>query len=145
MSANDIQELTHLLAIVPILYPRGDAWLRRRLDDVVDGSARCLVLPWDGRIAAAAILTPKAPTVTKISTFFVAEWARRRGVGARLAGSVLDDLRQHGSVESYVTVAHHVAAPLESLLGPRGFVRTAVEPDRYGPGRHEVILTHLAD
>jgi N-acetylglutamate synthase-like GNAT family acetyltransferase len=144
MDAADVGTVTSLLRILPWLYPSGDAWLSRRLDDVVQGRAHCSLREQDGRVIAAAITTPKGPQVVKLSTFFVAEDCRHRGVGAGLLDSVLGDVDRAGVREIYVTVAHHLAAPLAELFLPRGFIPCALEIDRYGQGRHELVLTRLS-
>lgn len=143
MAASEVEEVTALLSVVPQLYPAGDAWLRRRLADILEGSAQCSVVKRGGRLVAAAILTPKGQEVVKLSTFFVAPEARNSGVGSRLLDALLADLDQANVKETYVTVAHHLAVPLMGLFVPRGFTPCAIEMDRYGEGRHEVVLTRL--
>lgn len=144
MDAYDVDQVTALLHVLPGLYPCGDEWLVRRLRDVLEGNADCKLVEREGRIVAAAILTPKSAGVVKLSTFFVAEDCRHLGVGAELLRTVLNEVDRAGVRELYVTVAHHLAQPLVALFGPHGFTRTAFERDRYGLGRHELVLSRLS-
>lgn len=143
MVASDVVAIQRLLSILPDLYPSGDRWLDHRLQDVQRGSAGCRVVTVDGQVAGVAIVTPKVSATTKLSTFYVAPWARMRGVGATLIDDVLCTLDQAENSETYVTVAHHVAKPLVKLLQPRGFTPVALEANRYGQGRHELILSRI--
>lgn len=144
MSAREADDLVRLLSVLPTLYPRGDAWLHRRLADVARGDAQCRVVTFGGEICGAAILTPKRPRITKLSTLYVAPAARRRGLGSDLIDEVLRDLDGSGNQEVYVTVAHHLSGPLTTLLRPRGFTATALEYHRYGLDRHELVLSRIA-
>lgn len=139
--ASDRADVTDLLRVLPVLYPGGEAWLHRRLNDVLRGSANCAVvqLPQSPHISAAAICTPKPNSSIKLSTFFVAEDHRRHGLGSLLLEQLIDAWDKQGVTETYVTVPLHLEGILAKLIGPAGFIKIATEKHRYGPGRHEAI------
>src|SRR4051812_7784147 len=56
-SASDRLRLERVLALLPSLYPDGDRWLRRRLDEVEEGAAQCTVVEQGSRLIAVAIET----------------------------------------------------------------------------------------
>lgn len=139
--ASDRLAVTDLLDICPRLYPGGDRWLQRRLTDVLHGRAQCTVVhaPHSSRLYAVAISTPKPSGCVKLSTFFVAEDCRQNGLGTFLLHQLMEVWNQQDLKDVYVTVAHHVEAPLARLIEPAGFLRVAMEKNRYGPGRHEAV------
>ena len=143
MVADDRTELTGVLGIIPALYPGGDWWLRRRLDEVLANRAGCTLIEANGELVGAALVKRKSPSVAKLSTFYISPSGRGNGLGSQLIDSVMVNLSLAGVEEVYVTVAHHLAEELQ-LLGPRGFTPTAFERDRYGNGRHEVVLSHVS-
>ena len=143
--ASDRPEVVNLLAILPMLYPGGDRWLQRRLTDSLEGMAECTVVE-DTRtrdLCAVAIVTPKLRAL-KLSTFYVAENHRLRGVGKFLLSDLIDSWERRGQLEAYVTVAHHLDETFAKLVQPAGFLRLHEEKNRYGVGRHEVIWIRSA-
>lgn len=142
LGRSHVRAVKTLLRDLPIDYPGGDAWLDSRLADVLDGRAECWVAAAGDQVAGTVILTPKSSAL-KLSTIFVAPLARGRGIGGRLMDETIAAACRHGCSEVYVTVAEHKVSLLEPLLTSRGFIRTAVEADRYGPGRTEVIYSRL--
>lgn len=135
--------MTCLLRDLPSLYPGAEEWLQRRMDEVSHGLASGLVATTTDGIAGLTILTPKSPRTLKLSTILVARPYRSRGIGASLLTATLAAARDSGYSEVYVTVAHHLVAQLSPLLARNSFTMTAREPNRYGPGRHEVVFTAL--
>jgi ribosomal protein S18 acetylase RimI-like enzyme len=144
-SDGDLAEVTRLLA-PPLgrLYPRGERWLTARLQDVVSGQASAFVAGTAGTVSGAVILTPKGARRVKLSTVYVDPDARRHGVGASLMAAALRHAHQGGAEEMWVTVAHDVVHELAPLLRRAGFAQTALELDRYGPGRHEAVFTRVS-
>ena len=132
-----------LLDVLPSLYPGGATWVRRRLDDALDGSADCRVARLGERVCGVYILTPKPSGALKFSTIYVADWARGRRIGPRLIDDALASPRALLSTETYITVAQQNAESLTPLLLRRGFTETALERNRYGVGRHEIVLTQV--
>jgi GNAT superfamily N-acetyltransferase len=142
--------MRRLAPVLRVNYPGGHQWLAARLDDVQDGRARAN-LAFTGRsLIGVAIETPKAHGAVKLSTLWVAPAARSHGVGSALIDSCVSYWLTAGTPRSWVTVGAAARMPLTRVLCARGFTQTAVEPHRYGPGRHEWVLhwtpeQHLAD
>lgn len=146
MQEGDREAVRHLLRDLPVDYPGGQRWLNRRLDGILAGEASSWLAHrrdvGDGRLLGVVISTPKA-TAMKLSTIFIAPDARRTGVGALLLDRAIESARAQRFSETYVTVAHHKSHMLWPLLRSRGFTQKAVELNRYGPGRHELVFTLL--
>lgn len=149
----DIASVQELLRDLDNDYPGGLVWLEQRLHQVLEGRATCSLALVGRGLAGVTIQTPKRGT-TKLSTIYVAPTWRGRGVGSQLLDhvtghTVMDSSspvcppRLKAGRELYVTVAHHKWTQLSPLLLSRGFTQTALERDRYGPGRHEVIAIRL--
>ena len=66
-SADAVREL---LLELPTDYPGADAWLDRRLSDVLDGAAECWMALVGSQLAGVTILTPKRSAL-KLSTIYV--------------------------------------------------------------------------
>lgn len=132
-----------LLAELPDLYPGGDVWLRRRLDDAVAGRARCTLAEVGEEVAGVAIETPKALGRLKLSTFLISEPYRNAGVGGWFVRSLRDRWHTERISQVHVTVADNRHDHLRHVFEPVGFLTIAREPDRYGPGRNEYVMTCL--
>jgi ribosomal protein S18 acetylase RimI-like enzyme len=128
-----------LLPVISTMYPGASSWLGRRLDDILDRRASCIVALDHANVVAAAIVTPKAKGVEKLSTLWVAPSARRRGLGSFLTHCVTTRWRDGGIERGYVTASLEVAPALYAVLAGHGFCKSAVVPNRYGEGRHEVV------
>lgn len=140
---DDLRRVQSLLAVLPHLYPAGDTWLDRRLDDVLAGRARCTLVEVDNVVAGVAIETPKAFDRIKLSTFLIAEEYRNAGVGGSLI-RFLHGRWVHDAVgQVHVTVAEHHHDQVRRAFAPVGFLTVAHEVDRYGPGRNEYVMTCL--
>jgi Zn-dependent peptidase ImmA (M78 family)/GNAT superfamily N-acetyltransferase len=137
----DRLDVIRLLRILPQLYPDGEQWLLQRLSDSLHGQATCtLVEDYISRdLCGVAIVTPKPSGSIKLSTFYVSEKYRMKGVGTLLLNRLMANWEQQRPREVYVTVAHYVEPALQTLIQPAGFHRIAFEENRYGPGRHEAV------
>jgi len=126
-------------------YPGAAAWLDHRLQEVINGGSRapqCWIAGDDASPAGVLILTPKKLAL-KLSTLYVAEQFRGRGLGTQLMDRAIDSSRSLGFDEIYVTVAEHSVSLLRPLLYSKGFICSAIEQNRYGLGRHEAIFTKV--
>lgn len=139
--ASDRSEVFRLLDFLPTLYPRGFQWLDRRLDDVLDRKARCLLVGGSRRIAGIIIETPKASGTVKLSTIYVHQDFRGQGIGKALLVNTCDHWRAESVRNCYVTADYRVAKDLGSLLAQFSFEETAFLRNRYGDGRHEVVFS----
>lgn len=142
LSADDVAGVRTLLNDLPVDYPGGDGWLRKRLADVTAGNAHCLVTGEVGSPTGVVILTPKSNAL-KLSTIYVAPDARSRGLGRVLMQSVMSKAMDLNFREVYVTVAEHKVYLLQGLLNDFGFTFLSLERDRYGNGRHEAVFTSI--
>lgn len=137
---NDRTSVFRLLSILPSLYPKGETWLDHRLDAVIQGKARCNLVTMGNVLVGVTVETPKGKRRLKLSTILVHPFFRGKGIGNLL----LDNCRNywmHSKVDQvYVTVASHIAPNLSSLLHSFDFKANAVEKERYGEGRDEVVF-----
>jgi GNAT superfamily N-acetyltransferase len=136
---DDRADVTNLLAILPSLYPKGDEWLDRRLDDVLRGRARCTVAVIKRKPVGVTIETPKGRSKLKLSTIFVHQQYRGLGVGSCLMYRchetwVMDNLSQ-----VHLTSDVRIGSALLPLLKSFGFKSEILEYSRYGSGRDEQI------
>jgi len=137
---SDRPGVLRLLAELPALYPNGDLWLGRRLEDALVGKARCAIAaaPW-GPIGIT-IETPKGQHRLKLSTIFVHPNFRKLGIGTELLSSCQHRWVDQGLEQVYVTVAVRHAQVVLPLLTQYGFQSAAIELARYGVGRDEIVL-----
>jgi GNAT superfamily N-acetyltransferase len=134
-------QVVSLLAILPELYPNGDAWLHQRLFEVENSGPRGTLILMGRDVVGVAIETPKSTQRLKLSTIYVSPSWRGLGLGRLLVTKLRGRWLREGRVQVYVTVAHHLACSVSRALMPLGFSFDALVLDRYGRGRHEVILT----
>src|SRR3569833_3359205 len=73
-----------LRLVLGSLYPGGGSWLTRRLRDVADKRARFTLALVGNKLVGVLIETPKAGKRVKISTLYVAESERGRGIAGKL-------------------------------------------------------------
>jgi len=142
LRSTDLQALMSTVGIlVDSLYPQGAEKLFARLENALNGYATANVVEslTLGPIALASETLKGADNV-KVSTFWVHQDFRGRGIGGRLLDHRLEDWRHSNRGHAIVTVREDRAAELERLFTPRGFTRVAVDIDRYGDGQNEVIL-----
>ncbi len=129
-----------LLPVIADSYPRADRWLEGRLIDVLDGRADCLIARDGQGLRAIAIQTPKGPGQLKLSTIWVAERARGRGIGARLVARCRRVWRRREIAEVWVTASPSAVDSVAALLLPRGFAIEAHSASRYKVGDVETVL-----
>jgi len=132
--------LFRLLDFLPDLYPNGQEWLDRKLNDVLDGKAYCTLLGTSGGLLGVTIETPKGSKRVKLSTIYVHPIARRRRSGVRLLQSCVRNWESRGYDQASVTVDLGRCATLSPLLINHGFNHTLTLPDRYGPNRDEAVF-----
>src|SRR5262249_52235041 len=99
----DCAAVTRLLWPVPLLYPNGEMWLSRRLDDALADRARCTVALANGHPVGIAIDTPKGDRRSKLSTIWVDPRFRGFGVGSALIREVVGNWQRLGVTEAHVT------------------------------------------
>jgi GNAT superfamily N-acetyltransferase len=133
--------LADLLPVLRQSYSCSTMWLPRRLDDVLAYSARCHLARDLRGLRAIAIETPKGRGRLKLSTIWVADRAREKGLGSELLAAsrarwLCEDLQQ-----VWVTVSPAARGSMSKLLLANGFTQTAVDTDRYGSDRPETIFT----
>jgi len=140
---DDVPQVTSMLSVLPTLYPNGDAWLSRRLADVLVGDARCTLLDVGHQLAGVAIESPKAAGRLKLSTFLIADEFRNAGMGGAFIRHLKDRWVAEELAEVYVTVADQNHDQVLRAFNPVGFLTLTCEKDRYGAGRREYVLTCL--
>lgn len=139
----DLPCVKGLLAVLPELYPNGGAWLKRRLDDALAGTARCTLVEIDDALAGVAIETPKGFGGLKLSTFLIGEEFRNCGVGGTFIRTLHDRWIHERVQQVHVTVAEQHHDNVQRAFAPVGFLTVAHEPGRYGPERSEYVMTCL--
>ena len=139
-SPDEAQLFQSVGSVVDDLYPNGREKLMAKL--LLNTALRdnSFVVALDGEIVAYAAETPKANQRLKLSTFWVREDMRRRGIGRRLIELMVPRWREAGLAECYVTVRLGREQELLALLSKYGFSFGEVVPNLYGPGRDEVVL-----
>jgi GNAT superfamily N-acetyltransferase len=143
--SGDRTQVLRLLSFLPDLYPGGSVWLDSRLNDVVDGKARCTLALRGEIILGITIETPKGCQAVKLSTIFVHPRFRGIGIGKLLMQVCSEQWQRDSILHCHVTADHRVADSLEKVLRHFSFEKTAVVNDRYGEGRHEVVFSWHAD
>lgn len=136
----DRVQIFNLLSFLPSIYPKGYSWLDNRLDDVLSGAARCTlaVTPWD--VAGVTIETPKGARRLKLSTIYVNPRFRGLGIGASLLRHCKSQWEREELTGVHVTADTRRLDALLPLLTNHGFSVTAIDKERYGPGRDEMIF-----
>lgn len=126
-------------------YPGSERWLERRLEEclVHRAGAHAHVAVDEGGVCATAIVAPKT-TGVKISCIWVREDRRHHGIGKALLGRAV---APYPDRRIYATTPATIGSGVGAALETTGLRRTAVAPERYGPGRDEVVYTReqLAD
>jgi ribosomal protein S18 acetylase RimI-like enzyme len=140
--AADARRVKQVAEVLERLYPTGGEWLDRKLraHESDPSNVRCTLAEVGSTLLGLTIETVKGLGRTKLSTIWVNEAVRRRGIGTRLIDSCLANWRRELLRETYVTASIQVVEVVALLLVPAGFHLRALEPDRYGDGRDEVVL-----
>ena len=136
------QDVRELLDFLPRLYPGGEEWLEARLELVLAEKAFANSLRDNGgRLIGIVLGIPKSSERFKISTLYVAEGHRSKGVGGRLLDAAVEQALRLNCEQIYITGASIIRDQLYRLLASRGFVLTSTVADRYGPGRQEDVYS----
>jgi N-acetylglutamate synthase-like GNAT family acetyltransferase len=130
-----------LLSFLPDLYPQSFDWLERRLTDIERKHAYCTIALINHRISGILIDTPKGIRTAKISTLFVRDQACRSGLGSRLFEASARRWYAADVDSVYITVAGLKQRRIDAFLRSNQFVQSANLPDRYGPGRNEIVYS----
>jgi N-acetylglutamate synthase-like GNAT family acetyltransferase len=136
----DYRSVCRLLDDLPARYPNGDAWLDRRLGDVLCGRARCTVAESQSQVIGITIETPKSRRRLKLSTIFVRPDYRGFRIGTNLIQTchsrwICEELEQ-----VYVTADERIRSLIIPPLQRVGFELVSIIPDRYGAGQNEMVL-----
>lgn len=145
-SPSDRSAVLRLLSILPSLYPEGDLWLDRRLQDVSRGRARCMIADtsrWGP--AGLTIETPKGPRKVKLSTIFVDPCFRGYGIGSALLRCCRENWTREKLRNVYMTADLRSAGVMLPLVARFGFKLMTTGFNRYGRDRHEMVLSWLPD
>jgi ribosomal protein S18 acetylase RimI-like enzyme len=134
------EQIEDLLDFLPVLYPGGRNWLQRRLADVEAGRAYSDLRFLNNVLAGLSLGIGKPSGRFKISTLFVAPWARNQGIGASLLDGMIERATRLNASAVYITGASTVRSALEPLLISRGFRLVATEMNRYGKSRDEDVF-----
>lgn len=138
---SDRDSVRRLLRIVPRLYPSGDQWLEKRLDEVENRKASCTLAFSAGHLAGALIDVPKGYRASKICTLFVEDDFRGFGFGSRLFSMRYSNWIRQGIDKLHITVADERRSDIDWFLKINRFKAVAFDPDRYGPGRGEHVYS----
>jgi len=132
--------MDRLASMLGVLYPRGDLWLSRRLDDVEDGRAYATLAMAGTELCGIAIESPKPARAVKLSTLWVAPSFRDQGIGSAMLERCTNRWLGERVPRAWITANESATPGIARLTRSRGFRLTACERDRYGIGRHEWIF-----
>jgi GNAT superfamily N-acetyltransferase len=133
------------LWFLPALYPRGDRWLARRLDQVEARKAVCVLALVGRHLAGLSIETPKQRNHVKLSTFWIAPRFRKCGIGRALLTSRRESWLQQELWRVWVTVDSNRVSMLSPVFCSSGFALQTLEAARYGPDRDEAVFVWSPD
>jgi len=139
-SPDEAQLFRTVGTIVDELYPDGREKLMAKLFANIALGRHSFVVSIGEQIVAYAAETPKPGGRLKLSTFWVREDSRRRGIGRLLIEYLVERWLAAGTAAVHVTVRAGREQELLGLLSEFGFTQVALVPDRYGRGRDEVVL-----
>jgi ribosomal protein S18 acetylase RimI-like enzyme len=129
------------LAIVPLLYPDGRIWLERALHHVESQKAFCTLAFSRESLGGVILDIDKGHRKRKIATFFVSKKFSDSGIGSSLFSHCKSRWLKTGIDHLHLTVAHERRSTIEPFLFRRGFQLVAIQPERYGPNRHEFVYS----
>jgi GNAT superfamily N-acetyltransferase len=139
--SSDQSAIFRLLSVLPSLYPGGYNWLERRLGDVGLGKARCSLAITHWGPVGVTIETPKQDSRLKLSTFFVHPAFRGLNIGTHLLQQCYERWIRDELDQVHITADLKIAGTLSPLLARYGFRVKAIDLERYGPQRDEIILS----
>lgn len=135
-SEEDVREL---LDFLPVLYPDGHSWLTKALREVACGDAEAIEIRNADRLVGILLGKLKGNRY-KVRTLFVAPDYRGRGLGRVLLQRGIDAARASSASFVYLTVADTMSEELAPLMKSEGFSQLALERNRYGIGRDELVF-----
>ena len=136
----DRSHVMRLLHELPLAYPGGREWLTRRLRDVEKGLASCTVAALDDAILGIAIETPKGNHLIKLSTLYVREDFRKKGLGTVIMAFLIQRWRKSGVAKVTGTYDSTVMPSLGYFMRIHGFKEVARVKDRYWAGHTEAVV-----
>ena len=139
--SNERQGVYQLLSILPSIYPGGAKWLKRRLEDSTRSRATCTLATYGPRPVGITIETPKDCRKLKLSTLYVDPSFRGCGIGTSLLSLCVRRWLRDCLHDVYITTDLRRARNIIPVLTRYQFKPTCIEYDRYGKGRHEMILS----
>lgn len=134
-------DLESLVAMEALCFPHPDERFNpRQIRELLRNPNACVVFARDNGILAGwavGLLRRHGPTLRsgRLYALAVHPEFRGRGLGARLAQSVLDDLRRHGARTLTLEVRTN-NLPAQRLYERLGFRPAEHLPDYYAPGLH---------
>ena len=132
-------EVRELLDFLPVLYPGGEQWLERALNEVRSGEADGFEVRDNGELVGIVLGQLKPSGKYKLRTLFVAEQHRNNGIGRALLRAGIEAAENAGASAAYITFAHTITDEIKPLLDSERFEHLAYAPDRYGIGRDEIV------
>ncbi len=142
----DREKLRLALLGLSKFYPTIDRWVEGRvgrkgiLDRIEAKDAACWVASAGGELAGFAIITPRAPRIAKLSTFYVYPKYRRRAIGSQLLNRVINATTGKGIERLYVTLASEERNFFIPFLRDFGFLVDGVHPQRYRRNSYEIVM-----
>jgi N-acetylglutamate synthase-like GNAT family acetyltransferase len=143
-SVTDEPQVRELLEDLPDLYPHGDKWLDRTFGEIGQGKARLTVVEIGTDMVAVSIEKPKDHGRMKLSTLYIHPDFRNMRVGTSFFSYLNARWQSENWKEVYMTVASQGAYELERLVKVFRFACVAVQEDRYGLGRDEVVFSNAS-
>lgn len=135
-------EIFSLLSGLSELYPDFNQWLTRTLDSVGQGTVFCNTVRQGSDLAGVLIWRRKSSMKSKLCTLLVHSDLRGLGLGQHLVHGCLVQMLGLEVSEVFATAPEgsSVTGFLQKFFGFR--VLTKVQ-DRYGAGRHELIMVKV--
>jgi len=142
----DREQLHRALLGLRRFYPTIDRWVegganrKGILDRIESGEALCWVASAGGELAGFAIVTPRAPRIAKLSTFYIYPKFRRRAIGSQLLNRVINIATDKGIERLYVTLAAEERNFFIPFLRDFGFLVDGIHPQRYRRNSYEIVM-----
>jgi hypothetical protein len=136
----DRADVFRLLSGLPLLYPKSEVWLDKRLDDVLSGKAKCTLAELGTTPVGLTIETPKGGQKLKLCTIFVDPKFRNMQIGTLLVRDCLKHWIRNEVTQAHVTVDAGKSQYLVPFFSRFAFDLICTEHNRYGTDRDEHIL-----